>query len=136
MKTHWWPEPSAGDIVWCNFPENSGMQPSAKPRPALIFRVFDDNTPHFDVEVVYGTSQKTEQLLSGEFVISNKEAVAYQLAGLSYPTKFNFKNTAQVPFNDEWFKVPPKAPHGKTPKLGVLHPSLIKKVQAAWSAIQ
>lgn len=136
MKKHWWPEPDAGEIVWCNFPEDAGIDPSVKPRPAFIFKVFDDEAPHYHVEVVYGTSKKTDKLHAGEFLISNNEHAAYQLAGLSYSTKFNFRNTAQLPFNEDWFKVPPKAPHGKSPKLGVLHPSIIKKVQAAWNVVK
>ena len=34
----------------------------------------------------------------------------------------------------EWFSVPPAAPHGQAPKLGTLHPSLVRAVQAAFRA--
>ena len=136
MKIHWWPNPVAGDIVWCHFPENLGIKPGPKPRPALIVKVFDDQTPHLIVLVAYGTSQKTEQLRSGEFFIANSEAAAYQLAGLSYATKFSFHSTVELPYSSEWFKVPPDAPNGQTPKLGVLHPSLMQRVQAAWEAVK
>jgi hypothetical protein len=30
--------------------------------------------------------------------------------------------------------VPPGAPHGQTPKLGILHPSLMHRAQAAYAA--
>ena len=30
----WWPEPTAGEIVWCHFPDN--IHPKPKPRPGLI----------------------------------------------------------------------------------------------------
>lgn len=86
------------------------------------------------VLVAYGTSQKTDQLRSGEFLISDRDVTAYQLAGLSYPTKFSFHSTVELPFNSEWFKVPPSAPHGQTPRLGVLHPSLMLRARAAWEA--
>ena len=129
-----WPAPEAGEIVWCHFPENKGIKPSPKPRAALIIKVFDDNKPNFVVSVIYGTSQKTDQLRSGEFLISQRDANAYQLAGLSYPTKFSFNSTVELPYNSEWFKVQPGAPHGQTPKIGVLHPSLMLRVQAAWRA--
>ncbi len=136
MKIHWWPTPDAGDIVWCNFPENKGIEPGPKPRPALVVKVFDDQTPCFVVLVAYGTSQKTDQLRSGEFLIADREAAAYQLAGLSYSTKFSFHSTVELPYNSEWFKVPPGAPNGQTPRLGVLHPSLMQRVRAAWDATQ
>ncbi len=136
MGKHWWPAPEAGEIVWCHFPENKGIKPGPKPRPALIVKVFDDQAPHFIVLVAYGTSQKTGQLRSGEFLIADREAAAFQLAGLSYATKFSFHNTVELPYSSEWFMVPPGAPNDQTPKLGVLHPSLMQRVRAAWEAAQ
>lgn len=63
MMPRWWDEPAAGDSVWCRFPDSS---PEPKPRPALILEVYDDNAPEFEVRVVYGTSQRTNDLHSGE----------------------------------------------------------------------
>jgi len=40
----------------------------------------------------------------------------------------------ELPYTTEWFSVPPAAPHGQTPKLGMLHPSLVHAVQAAYRA--
>jgi hypothetical protein len=134
MAPHWWLAPEAGDIVWCRFPENRGIEPGPKPRPALVVRVFDDHAPRFFVLVAYGTSQKTDCLRSGEFLIGQQDAAAYRLVGLSYSTKFSFRNTVELPFNDEWFRPPPGAPHGQIPKLGVLHPSLMPRVRAAFEA--
>jgi len=128
--------PEAGEIVWCHFPQDMLQMPGPKPRPALVVKVFDDHAPQFYALVAYGTSQKTNQLRSGEFLISSLEMAAYRLAGLSYPTKFSFHSVVELPFNDRWFKPPPLAPFGQTPKLGVLHPSLMRRVQAAWEAAQ
>lgn len=129
----WWPEPAAGDIVWCHFPD--GISPRPKSRPALVLTVFDDQEPEFYVEVAYGTSQRTTALRSGEFVIQRSaNAAAYAAAGLSYDTKFDLKNLVTLPFNSDWFDVPPAAPHGQCPKLGLLHPSLSRAVQAAYLA--
>lgn len=36
--------------------------------------------------------------------------------------------TVELPYTSEWFSVPPHAPHGQTPKLGILHPSLMTAV--------
>lgn len=91
--------------------------------------------PQYYVSIAYGTSQKTNQLYAGEFLISRQETAAYQLAGLSYDTKFNFRSMTELPYNDLWFKVPPGIPHGQVPKLGVLHPSLMRRVQAALKAV-
>lgn len=133
MTHQWWVEPTAGDIVWCHFPDD--VTPRAKPRPALILVVFDDDAPHFDVRVAYGTSQRTTALQRGEFsILRDRNRAAYEAAGLSYDTKFDLKQTLDLPFTTEWFSVPPAAPHGQTPKLGTLHPSLVRAVQAAFAA--
>ncbi len=132
MIHQWWGEPTAGDIVWCHFPDN--IHPRPKPRPALILAVFDD-APQFTVRVAYGTSQRTTALHRGEFsILQSRNAVAYAAAGLSYDTKFDLKQALDLPYSTEWFSVPPAAPHGQCPKLGVLHPSLVSAVQAAHQA--
>jgi mRNA-degrading endonuclease toxin of MazEF toxin-antitoxin module len=133
MTPRWWAEPAAGDIVWCHFPDN--IQPRPKPRPALILTVFDDDAPQFFVRVAYGTSQKTTTLHRGDFsILRDRNPAAYEAAGLSYDTKFNLRQALDLPFTTEWFSVPPAAPHGQTPRLGTLHPSLVRAVQAAWRA--
>lgn len=109
------------------------MTPGRKPRPALVLTVFDDEAPEYRVRVVYGTSQKTDRLYAGEFRIADTDGDAYRLSGLSYTTKFNLKRSVELPYNDEWFGVPPGAPRGQLPRLGVLHPSLLPRVQAAWA---
>jgi hypothetical protein len=87
------------------------------------------------VNVAYGTSQKTDRLYSGEFKISKSEdPAAYASAGLSYNTKFDLKNILELPFNDAYFSVPQHAPHGQTPKLGTLHPSMVRIVASAFAA--
>jgi len=105
--------------------------PSLKPRPALVIAVGEiGGEPH--VEVAFGTSQRTDRLHSGEFRISAQDGEAYVLSGLSYPTKFDLRNCRELPYNDEWFRVPPQPMHGQTPKLGVLHPSLMRAARAAF----
>ena len=130
-----WGEPAAGDMVWCHFPDD--IPPRPKPRPALILEVFDDDAPQFFVRVAYGTSQRTTSLRRGEFSIErSRNLAAFEAAGLSYDTKFDLKQVLELPFSTEWFSVPPAAPHGQTPKLGTLHPSLVRAVQAAYQAAQ
>jgi hypothetical protein len=129
----WFPAPRPGDIVWCRFPEDKLSAPGPKARPALVLRVGED-AGHPVVEVAYGTSQKVDTLYSGEFAIAPADRAAYEAAGLSDPTKFNLRETFELDFNDEWFAVPPGAPHGQTPKLGVLHPSLMRRAKAAFDA--
>jgi hypothetical protein len=88
----------------------------------------------FAVEVVYGTSQKTDALYSGEFLIERPDADAFLLSGLSYSTKFDMARIAELPYNDEWFAIPPQPRHGQIPKLGTLHSSLMPRLQAARQA--
>jgi len=131
----WWDEPTAGEIVWCHFPDN--ITPRPKSRPALILVVYDDAAPNFTVRVAYGTSQRTTQLHRGEFaILRDKNPAAYRAAGLSYDTKFNLRQALDLPYNTEWFSVPPAAPHGQKPTLGTLHPSLVRAVEAAYRAAQ
>jgi hypothetical protein len=131
----WWPEPTAGDIVWCHFPDH--IHPEPKPRPGLILATKLDDEGLLFVSVAYGTSQKTNRLYSGEFRITRSEhPAAYTSAGLSFDTKFNLKHTLELPFNDAYFSVPPHAPHGQNPKLGTLHPSLVRIAAAAYAALK
>ncbi|MCW5238540.1 hypothetical protein [Verminephrobacter eiseniae] len=129
----WWGEPTAGEIAWCHFPDDIHLRP--KPRPALILVVFDDDAPQFTVRVAYGTSQRATTLHRGAFsILRERNPAAYAAAGLSYDTKFNLKQAIDLPYSTEWFSVPPATFHGQTPKLGILHPSLMRAVQAAFQA--
>ncbi|MCE2868068.1 MAG: type II toxin-antitoxin system PemK/MazF family toxin [Oxalobacteraceae bacterium] len=132
--SHSWPEPTAGDIVWCHFPDN--IHPRPKPRPGLIIATKVDNEGMIFVSVAYGTSKKTDRLYSGEFRIAKVEhPAAYVSAGLSFDTKFDFGKTLDLPFNDTYFSVPPHAPNGQIPKLGTLHPSMVRIAAAAFAAV-
>lgn len=122
-----------GDIVWCRFPRRRAADPGPKARPALVVRVGEADGRPVAV-VAYGTSQKVEKLFAGEFAIVPADADAYAAAGLSYPTKFDFAAMAELDFNDRWFAVAPGAPFGQAPKLGVLHPSLMRRARAAFDA--
>ena len=131
----WWPEPTAGDIVWCHFPDS--IHPKPKPRPGLITLTKEDDEGRFFVSVAYGTSQKTDRLYSGKFRITKSEhPAAYASAGLSYDTKFNLSKMLELPYNDDYFSVPPLAPHGQIPKLGILHPSMVRIAAAAFATVR
>ena len=129
----WWPEPSAGEIVWCHFPDN--IHPKPKSRPGLIVTTKEADEGMIFVSVAYGISQKTDRLYSGEFRIAKAEhPAAHKSAGLSYDTKFDLSKVLELPFNDAYFSVPPHAPHGQNPKLGTLHPSMVRIAGAAFAA--
>lgn len=128
----WWPEPSAGEIVWCHLPDN--IHPKPKPRPGLIVSTKEDDEGMIFVSVAYGISQKTDRLYSGEFRITKAEhAAAYKSAGLNYDTKFDLSKVLELPFNDAYFSVPPHAPHGQNTKLGTLNPSMVRLAGAAFA---
>lgn len=122
---------SAGDILWCAFPENKALRPGPKHRPALAVTVDDAEAPLYRILVAYGTSRRVDELYAGEFTITLADAEAYRLAGLSYPTKFNLRERVLLPYTSDWFAVPPAAPHGQLPRLGTLHPSLLQRFRAA-----
>ena len=72
---------------------------------------------------------------SGEFTLSSTgNRAAYNMAGLSYDTKFDLKRAIDLPYTSEWFAVPPAAPHGQTPKLDTMHPFLMLALQATYRA--
>ena len=129
-----WPAPEPGDIVWCRFPERPRDKPGPKPRPALVIEVVE-RTDGIEVKVAYGTSQKLGRLLAGEFAIRKLDnAAAYALPGLSYDTKFNLVDTLSLPWDSEFFAIPAYPKHGQLPKLGSLHPGMMKTVGAALRA--
>ena len=133
MNHHRWAEPTAGEIVWCRFPDQ--INPRPKARPALLLAVFDHNAPLFDVRVANGTSQRTTGLHRGESsILRDRNAAAYPAGGLSHDTKLDLRQVVDLPYSSEWFSVPPAAPHGQTPKLGTLHPSLVRAVETAFRA--
>jgi hypothetical protein len=131
-----WNAPDPGDIVWCRFPQRPRDVPGPKPRPALVVAI----TEHEDgiaVTVAYGTSQKLDRLAAGEFAIRKAQnRAAYEMAGLSYDTKFDLHNRVELPWNDTFFAVPPNPTHGQTPKLGSLHIGMEPALKAAAKAIR
>ena len=129
----WFFAPAPGDIVWCRFPERKLSGRGPKLRPALVLRIGEADG-HPVVEVAYGTSQKVDSLYAGEFAITPSDGPAYEAAGLSFQTKFNLRETFELDFNEEWFALAPGTPFGQTPKLGVLHPSLMRRARAASEA--
>ena len=134
MTVRDWPDPpAAGDIVWCHFPD--GVHPRSKPRPVLVVNVYGKQAP-FAVRVAYGTSQRVRDLFGGEFaILQTNSPAAFALANLSYDTKFDLRQQVDLPYTTEWFSAPPHAPHGQAPKLGTLHPSLMRAVEAAHQAV-
>ena len=129
-----WPLPAPCDIVWCLFPEVPNSDPGPKPRPAIVLSV-EHREDGGQVSVVYGTSQNLSRLKTGEMAITqNKNPAAYALAGLAYDTKFDFKTIIDLPWSDRYFKVPAKSPYGNSPKLGTLHATILRAVEAAYRA--
>jgi hypothetical protein len=129
-----WPPPAPGDMVWCHFPELPDPEPGPKPRPALILTV-DEQTDGVTVRVAYGTSQRVDRLKAGEFAITRLgHPAAFKLAGLAYDTKFDLKAAVELPWDEPFFKVPPRPEHGQTPRLGTLHPTLMRAAKAAHDA--
>ena len=131
-----WKLPAPGDIVWCLFPEVPDMEPGPKPRPALVVSVERREDGDL-VRVVYGTSQNLTRLKTGEVAITQtSHPAAYALAGLACDTKFDFKVIVELAWSDRYFKVPPGRPHGNTPRLGTLHATVLRAVEAAYRAAE
>ena len=85
-----------------------------------------------NVVVAYGTSQKLDRLYAGEFAIRRAvHAAAFALSGLAYDTKFDVRRTLALPWTARYFAPAPVIKFGQSPKLGVLHVSMLKLVVAA-----
>ncbi len=124
--------PRPGDVVWCHFPfrEMPG-RPGPKPRPAIVRATFlDRRTSRSSVEVAFGTSQKTDRLYKGEFLIASPSGM--RSAGLDLATKFDLARTVRLPWARESFVVKP----GKGRLiLGSLHPADVIALQKAARAL-
>jgi hypothetical protein len=131
-----WTAPSPGDIVWCHFAHLPQRIPEPKPRPALVCAV-TEREDGVAVTVAYGTSQGLNRLHAGEFAITKRgHPAAYAIAGLSFDTKFDLRQSVELPWTVDFFVVPPRAPHGQHPKLGSLHASMMRTAQAAHRTLQ
>jgi hypothetical protein len=86
---------------------------------AIVVKVFDHDVPTYCVDRLLNTcaSQRKDRPRAGEVLGASVDRAAYKLAGMRHQTNVSFKHTVQLPYNEEWFKVPPAAPHGQTPKL-------------------
>lgn len=132
--------PEPGDLVWCRFPEDARLKPAAKPRPALVLAIghHDRDAELPMVRVASGTSGRVEpgQVFPWEFLIERDEGGPFQATGLSYTTKFNVRNTLDLPYTSEFFGPPPKQPFGKIPKFGVLHATYVAALSIAAAAVR
>jgi hypothetical protein len=110
--------------------------PGPKPRPALVCEILE-REDGLAIIVAYGTSRGPTRLHTGEFAITKRDnPAAYSVAGLSFDTKFDLRQIIALPWNEDFFGVPPRAPHGQNPKLESLHASMMRAAQAAFQAVQ
>lgn len=116
MTARYWRAPKPGDIVQCRFPQKEFDVPGPKERPALVTKVETYSDGSVDVEVAYGTSQGTDDVHAGEFVVPASDPAA----GLEKNTKFDLRNLRRLAFNDQWFAPDPLARFGEHPKRGRL----------------
>ena len=129
-----WRLPDIGDIVWCRLLELPDNSPGPKPRPALVVSV-ETREDGVRVRVAYGTSKRVDRLKSGEFaILRSVNRAGFELAGLAFDTKFDLNSIEELPWSDRYFKVPPRARHGQSPKSGTLHPALVRAAKSAYEA--
>lgn len=126
MPTNFHPLPATGDILWSHFPQSVGT-PGPKPRPVLVVAV---SILDHVVEVIYGTSKKTTRIYPSEFVLDPSD-IGFKISGLSYRTKFDFRQKVKLPFDSDWFSQAPNVVNSPLPKLGTLHSCYYKMASAA-----
>lgn len=132
-KIQYHPLPAPGDIVWCHFPYSEALgNPGPKARPALVLAVSPEDHA---IRVAYGTTQRTNNIHAGEFVLDPAEA-GFSVSGLAERTKFDLGRSVQVPFDSDWFQPNPGIYATKPlPKMGILHPSYMQAARKALSQI-
>jgi len=127
------PLPAPGDIVWTFFPQSEDLgYPGPKPRPALVLFISEEDHA---VEIAYGTSQRTDKMYPGEFVLDPADA-GFAISGLSARTKFDLGRTVRLPFNSNWFKPSPDVHvSSPLPKMGTLHASYMIAAGRAYKRV-
>jgi hypothetical protein len=104
--------------------------PGPKERPALVLQVevSAEAAEGCVVVVAYATSQNTQRVYAGEFVVP-----ASAISGLTKDTKFDLVNRHALPFNRDWFAPAPKTqpPHPTRGKLDLADYALKRKLHAA-----
>ena len=89
------------------------------------------------VTVAYGTSQGLQRLYKGEFAITKQgNPAAFSSDGLSFDTKFDLRQSVELPWNENYFTVPARAPFGQHPKLGSLHASMMRAAHIAYQVVK
>ncbi len=80
------------------------------------------------VVVAYATSQKTDRVYAGEFVIR-----AGGTTGLTADTKFDLMNTHPLPFDSAWFGAAPNTnpAHPRRGRLDLTNMDTKKRLQSA-----
>jgi hypothetical protein len=132
--TQGWSLPAPGDLVWCLFPQLPELEPGPKPRPAIVVGIESKEDGDI-VKVAYGTSQNVTKLKAGEVaILQTNHPAAYAQAGLAYDTKFDFNRIIELPWSERYFKAAPRKSYGNTPKIGTLHATVLRAVQAAYHA--
>jgi hypothetical protein len=131
-----WDIPELWDVLLCKFPEAgaSAGKPGSKARPVFVAGIGETGKKECVVKVVYGTTQKTDALFAGEFLIDPASDSADCLrAGLIRKTKFDLNRRAILPYNEEFFS----CAHGMTsPLLGSLSKNLQLRAATALRRLQ
>ena len=129
-----WPAPFEGDMLWCNFPQFPSLDPGPKPRPVLVLQVRTFPNEGLMLLLVPGTTQGLHKIYPGEALILHSDRPAFEHAGLAFDTKFQFGESVVLPWTHDYFKVPQHRPFGDTPKIGTLHPTMVRSFSAAYAA--
>ena len=136
-----YPRPAQLDIVYGRFPYSIAPdQPGPQPHYCLVLDVFaDETTGEPWVIIALGTSQGTNELYAGEFLVHPHDA-PFAKTRLAKATKFSLSRggLAKLPYNETWFAVPPsRRGSGQTdPKIGVLDEKFYtRQLRAAGQAV-
>nr|WP_243465125.1 hypothetical protein [Photorhabdus temperata] len=114
-------------MLWCRFPQCVGV-PGPKPRPALVLAA---SPAEHALVVAYGTSQKTDKIYPGEFVIETTDP-DFVLTGLAFDTKFDLNHRLKLYYTSEWFSIAPARrtfPIPVSPHIGMLPASYYEAVR-------
>lgn len=91
--------PDAGAIYRCWFPNSETVFAKGdKFRPVLLMQVRRREDETLEVFVAYGTSQRTDRIGRGEFVVRKSPTL-----GLEADTKFTLAKACWLPVTEHWF---------------------------------
>lgn len=93
-----------GDILYCLFPYDLvSKEPAPEAHYVIVIGFKEIDGVPVKLKVVYGTSQKTNDVRDTELLVDKDTCKKFSDTGLTKPTKFQFRNPLELEYTDKYF---------------------------------